>query len=81
MHGSISSLPNNLQSQINGAVMFGDARNQQDKGRIPNFPTSKTRIICAPLDAVCLGTDLVDPSHFSYIVFISTAVNFLTGLL
>jgi hypothetical protein len=43
MHGSISALAEDVKSRIMGAVMFGDSRNAQDKGRIPNFPPERAR--------------------------------------
>ena len=66
MHGSISSLPGDVKSAIIAAVMFGDSRNLQDKGKIPNYAPSNTLIICLPLDAVCLGTDFLTPPHLLY---------------
>ena len=66
MHGSISSLPGDVKSRIVTAVMFGDSRNLQDKGTIPNYPPTNTLIICLPLDAVCLGTDFLTPQHLLY---------------
>lgn len=81
MHGSISALPDAIKSRIIGAVIFGDSRNAQDKGQIPNFPKSKTKIICNLLDTVCLGTQLIDLQHLEYTGAVAGAVAFLKGLL
>ena len=80
MHGSISTLSSAIQSQIWGVVTFGDTRNKQDKGQIPNFPKNKIKIFCAPLDVLCLNLDLISPTHFSYIIYVSSAITWIKDL-
>lgn len=81
MHGSISALAEDVKSRIVAAIMFGDSRNAQDKGQIPNFPKSKTKIFCKLGDLVCLGTDLLSVQHFLYTGDVGAAVGFFKGLL
>lgn len=79
MHGSVSGLSTAVKNQIAGIVLFGDTRNQQDGGRIPNFDRAKTRIICAPGDLVCSGTLIITAAHLSYGDDTDDAANFLIG--
>lgn len=41
-------------------------RNKQDNGAIPNFPKSKTLVICNQEDAVCNGTLDIFSAHMDY---------------
>lgn len=66
MASAIPGLSTALQNQIKGVVLFGYTKNQQNGGRIPNFPTAKTSIYCAAGDLVCTGTLLITPAHLSY---------------
>ena len=80
MHGSVSRLSSAIQSQIWGVITFGDTRNKQDNGQIPNFPKDKVRIFCAPFDVLCLNLDLISPTHFSYVIYISNAIAWVKDL-
>ncbi|KAK8137253.1 cutinase-2 [Apiospora sp. TS-2023a] len=76
-HRAVQSLPDAVKSKIAGIVTFGDTQTLQDGGRILNFPTNKTLIICNIGDVICTGTLLVYPVHLDYIKWVPTAVAFL----
>src|SRR5205085_10895174 len=66
MHNAVSSLPANVKNKLVAGVMFGDTRNKQDRGQIPNFPRDKVTIYCAKNDGVCGGGLNVNAGHFAY---------------
>lgn len=78
MAGSISVLPSNVMNQVNSVVLYGYTKNKQNGGRIPNFPTEKTKIICEFGDLVCDGTLIVTVAHLLYLDDVNTAKNFYT---
>ena len=45
-------------------VLFGYTKNVQNRGVIPDFPSSKTKVFCFSTDWVCYGTQIVGNSHF-----------------
>jgi cutinase len=67
IHNAVSTLPANVKSKLIAGVLFGDTRNKQDRGQIPNFPKDKVTIFCAKSDGVCGGGLNVTGGHFSYI--------------
>ncbi|KAF1811272.1 putative cutinase 3 [Eremomyces bilateralis CBS 781.70] len=78
MHNTISGLPPNIQEKIAGVVLFGDTRNEQDNGQIPNFPREKVKIFCNTGDLVCSGSLTITMSHFMYSGDVPDAVRFLS---
>ena len=81
MDGSIQALPPGIQSQIAGVVLFGFTRNEQDDGRIPNYPVSQTKVYCNSGDIICDRILLPLPAHFTYGANATSAVDFLVSML
>lgn len=79
VHRAVENLAQSVKDKIVAAVTYGDTQNLQDGGRIPNFPTSKTLIICNDGDAVCAGTLTILPAHLAYTGRVSEAVAFITA--
>jgi cutinase len=82
MHNAVSKgLKPDVKSKIAGVALFGDTRNQQDKGHIPNFPTEKSKVWCNASDGVCGGGLNVNIGHLSYSGSqISEAARYLANL-
>jgi cutinase len=66
MHNVVSKLEGGVKSKIAGVALFGDTRNKQDGGHIPNFPQEKSRVWCNKNDGVCDGGLNVNAGHLSY---------------
>lgn len=66
-----------VADQIAGAILYGYTRNEQNGGRIPNYPTERTKVFCAVGDLVCEGTLIVLAPHLSYGDDVDEAVDFL----
>ena len=67
MHNVVGkSLDASIKEKIAGVALFGDTRNQQDHGHIPNFPKEKSKVWCNIGDGVCTGQLLVNVGHLSY---------------
>jgi len=82
MHNAVSKgIAADIKSKIAGVALFGDTRNQQDKGHIPNFPTEKSKVWCNANDGVCGGGLNVNAGHLSYSnAQITEAARYLAGL-
>ncbi|KAI6842963.1 hypothetical protein KC367_g3914 [Hortaea werneckii] len=78
MVASIRRLSSTIQNQIAGVVLYGNTRNAQENGNIPNFPNEKVETICALTDGVCYGTLTVTAGHLSYGDDVDDAVEFLS---
>jgi cutinase len=67
MHNAVSTLePAALKNRLAGGVLFGDTRNKQDRGQVPNFPKDKVMVFCDKNDGVCGGALNVNAGHFVY---------------
>jgi cutinase len=82
MHNVIGkSLSADIKAKIAGVALFGDTRNKQDSGHIPNFPTERSKVWCNPNDGVCGGGLNVNAGHMSYSgKQINEAASYLAGL-
>jgi cutinase len=80
MHNVISKrLTPAIKARIAGVVLYGDTRNKQDRGRIPNFPAEKVKVICNKNDGVCGGQLLVNVGHMTYTARIGEGAKFLAS--
>jgi len=83
MHNVIgvgNNLDATIKGKIAGVALFGDTRNQQDKGHIPNFPQEKSKVWCNASDGVCGGALNVNAGHLSYSnTQIKEAANYLAS--
>jgi cutinase len=80
MHNVVSKLDAATKAKVAGVALFGDTRNKQDKGHIPNFPTERSRVWCKRNDGVCGGGLNVNAGHMSYNqADISQAATYLAG--
>jgi cutinase len=81
MHNVIGkALDASIKSKIAGVALFGDTRNKQDNGHIPNFPNEKSKVWCNKNDGVCGGGLNVNAGHLSYSgAQINEAATYLAG--
>lgn len=79
VHRAVEDRSTAVKARIAGVITYGDTRNQQDRGRIPDFDTTKTKIICNAGDAVCVGTLTILPAHLDYVRRVPEAVSFLVA--
>jgi cutinase len=77
-HRAIEDLSTSVKNRIKAVVTYGDTRNQQDNGQIPNFPRDKVLVICNSGDAVCRGTLTILPAHLDYVRRVPEALAFFT---
>ncbi|KAI1877518.1 hypothetical protein JX265_003526 [Neoarthrinium moseri] len=80
VHRVVEDLDPAVQDKIAGVVTFGDTQNKQDNGQIKGFPPQKTKVICNPGDAVCVGTLTILPPHLDYTKRADEAVSFLVSM-
>lgn len=67
MHNVIGAkLSKKIKDRIAGVALFGDTRNKQDNGMIPNFPKERAKVWCNQGDGVCGGQLNVNQAHMSY---------------
>jgi cutinase len=80
MHNVIGKrLSQSIKSRIAGVVLYGDTRNKQDRGKIPNFPANRVKVICNKGDGVCGGALLVNVGHMTYTARIGEGASFLAS--
>lgn len=65
MHWAVRGLPADIKAKVVGGVLFGDTRNQQDAGAIPEYPKDKVKIFCSSMDGVCSGSLSVGVGHMT----------------
>jgi cutinase len=79
VHAAVEQLSSTVRARIYAAVTFGDTQKKQDGGKIPNYDTSRTLILCNDGDRVCDGTLIVTSAHLSYTSSVPTAVSFIVS--
>jgi cutinase len=77
MTASVSRLSSATQERIAGVVLYGNTRNKQEHGKIPNFPEEKAKTYCNASDGVCGGALLVTAGHMTYQTNVKDAVSWL----
>lgn len=77
MVASVRRLPEATKAKMAGVVLYGNTRNRQEHGKIPNFPEDKALTICHASDGVCGGALLVTPGHLTYQPQVPKAVSWL----
>ncbi|KAG5932957.1 hypothetical protein E4U53_001144 [Claviceps sorghi] len=63
---AVSASSQAVKDQIGAVVLFGYTKNQQDGGKIPNFPPDKVKVFCKAADMVCTGSLFITPAHLDY---------------
>lgn len=77
MVNAVSKLDATTQDRIAGVVLYGNTRNAQEGGKIPNFPDEKAKTYCNISDGVCGGALLVTAGHLTYTRDVGDAVQYL----
>ncbi|KAK3397694.1 cutinase-domain-containing protein [Sordaria brevicollis] len=81
VHRAVEDMSEAVKDKIVAAVTYGDTQRLQDRGRIPNFPESKTLIICNTGDLVCLGQLTILAPHLDYERRVPEALAFINARL
>ncbi|KAK4647363.1 uncharacterized protein QC761_0000170 [Podospora bellae-mahoneyi] len=63
---AISQSSATIREQIKGVVLYGWTKNQQNNGKIPNYPAARLKVYCESGDLVCNGSLIVLPAHGTY---------------
>lgn len=75
----VGALDATAQSQVKGVVLYGYTKNQQNNGKIPNYPAAQTKVYCNADDGVCGGGLSITVGHLMYTEDVDDAVQFLEG--
>ncbi|KAK5168873.1 uncharacterized protein LTR77_006182 [Saxophila tyrrhenica] len=79
MTGAVSGLSASVKAQVAGVVLYGNTRQFETGGRIPNYPQEDTLIFCNRSDGVCSAGLTVTPGHLTYNVDVPEAADFLVA--
>lgn len=77
MTAAVRRLSSSVQDKIAGVVLYGNTRNAQNNGKIPNFPPEKALTFCNLTDGVCGGGLVVTAGHLTYTRDVDDAVDYL----
>ncbi|KAI0536269.1 carbohydrate esterase family 5 protein [Xylaria digitata] len=81
VHAAVEQLTSSARARIFAAVTYGDTQKKQDGGKIPNFDSSKTLILCNNGDLLCEGTLIITAAHLDYIPSVPSGVSFIVSKL
>lgn len=81
MHAAVRRLSAGVKARVVGGALYGDTRNGEDNGQIPNYPRDDVLIICRLDDGVCGSGLTVTLGHLLYTTdgSVTRAVGFLAG--
>lgn len=77
MTAAVKRLSSSTKDKIAGVVLYGNTRNLQERGKIPDFPSENVKTYCNVSDGVCGGALLVTAGHLTYQTDVPAAVRFL----
>lgn len=77
MTASVRRLTTAVKNQIAGVVLYGNTRNAQTGGKIPDFDRAKSQTYCDFGDGVCVGTLVVTAAHLTYADDVPAAARYL----
>jgi cutinase len=63
---AIPKLNASLRDRVVRTMLFGYAKNLQNKGSIRDYSAGNLKVYCATGDLVCTGTLTITAAHFSY---------------
>ncbi|KAM0723537.1 hypothetical protein Q7P37_000524 [Cladosporium fusiforme] len=78
MTAAVKRLDDSVKDRVAGVVLYGNTRNRQEGGKIPDFPDEKALTFCNASDGVCGGALLVTAGHLTYTRDVGDAVKYLT---
>lgn len=78
MTAAVQRLDDSVKEQIAGVVLYGNTRNRQEGGKIPDFPDEKALTFCNVSDGVCGGALVVTAGHLTYTRDVGDAVDYLS---